>query len=437
MRIRSLSPEEELSYKSILALFPEATLLFPSKTGITKNILDAHISLRMLMAKNGYHDYSKQGQGEEHQVYKPTIINDGEAVYYYDMSLYRPETKDGDPRLWPCISRNNKTKINLHTKDIKPGEAFGKLCKPDDLFAAIIVDSILVLIRITDNIIKLSNHNKSKVPNLNGINQQFSNWITLGSELRVDGKSIEDEQFIVSEIIDKLESYGDSFVESRGDSDMAVGKTVEWMLGIEPNSSKDPDYHGVEIKSARTGQQKNKLTTLFSKTPDRKLSPYKPYEVVTRFGKIDEQTQRPCVYASIGPKDKSRNLMGFFTRFSNDCISLELWNIDIDKPLFIWPLEELRSALTKKHRRTLWIAVNFRKIKSKEEFQIKSAKLTGDPCFTTFLDFIREGKITVDLTMSLKGKAQAVRDHGYLFRIQQSHLDELFLSEPKIYIINS
>jgi hypothetical protein len=248
-------------------------------------------------------------------------------------------------------------------------------------------------------------------------------------------EQIQDDEFYVREIIDKLQFFSGRFVESRGSGDMAVGKTVEWMLGIQANSSKDPDFHGIEIKSARTGQAKNKLTTLFSKTPDRKLSPMKPYDLVMTFGRPDDETQRLQVYATVGPKNAQRNSMGFYTTISDDGFYFELRNQSAPGALFIWPLDSLRSALLKKHRRTMWVSVDSRKAAGIEEFQVIGCKLTGSPSFESFLDFIREGKITMDLTISHKGTKQGVRDHGYLFRVDNSQLDGIFLSAPRNFSI--
>jgi hypothetical protein len=85
----------------------------------------------------------------------------------------------------------------------------------------------------------------------------------------------------------------------------------------------------------------------------------------------------------------------------------------------------------------MWVSVDSRKAGGLEEFQVIGCKLTGSPSFESFLDLIREGKITIDLTMSLKGTRQGVRDHGYLFRVDNSQLDGLFLSSPQIFALGA
>ncbi len=451
MRKRNLSPEEESVFFRITTYFPDAALVYPSSTGLGKSILDAHLSLQLLMEKSEYHDYSKQGQGDTNKVFKPSVVFDGVSAYAYDLSLYRPDAKEGDPRLWPSILKKGRLSYPVSLTQLFEGPSFTKICAPDDLYAAIVIDGVFVMLRLRSASLGLFHEGKSVSPTDVGAVVQLRRWI-LGAVYHVNRKNGysqdvsesgftysqgDDDEFVVREIVEKLQGYAGRFVESRGSGDMGVGKTVEWMLGIQANSSKDPDFQGIEIKSARTGQAKNKLTTLFSKTPDRKLSPVKPYDVVTRFGRPDQDTGRHQVYATVGPEKAPRNTMGFFTTIRQDGLLFELRNLSCGTPLFVWPLDSLRSALLKKHRRTIWVSVDARKVGGREEFQVISCKLTGSPNFESFLDLLREGKVTLDLTMSLKGARQGVRDHGYLFRVDNSQLDGLFLSTPQIFSLGA
>lgn len=433
----------------IAASFPDAALICPSSTALCKSIIDANASLRLLMAKSGYHDYSKQ-EMRWNKVYRPSVVFDGERAYAYDLSLYRPHAKEGDPRFWPSILTKGRADFPVSISLLGKGPSFAKVCAPDDLYVAIVTDGVLVMLRLTKQSLGLFSESKTNSP-LKGEGASELRRLILDGMLLLNRKGgasqqvserhfsyeqAQEDDFVVREIIEKFQGYAGRFVASRGSGDMGVGKTVEWMLGIQANSSKDPDFQGIEIKSARTGQAKNKLTTLFSKTPDRKLSPMQPYDVVMAYGRPDEETQRPQIYASVGPKHSPRNTMGFYTTISDDGLFFELWNKAALKALFIWPLDVLRSALLKKHRRTMWVSVDSRRVAGLEEFQVIGCKLTGSPSFESFLDFIREGNITVDLTMSQKGAKQAVRDHGYLFRIDNSQLDGLFLSTPQVFLIN-
>jgi hypothetical protein len=448
MRRRSLSAEEESVFSRIAACFPDAALIYPSSTGLDKYILDAHGSLRSLMAKSAFHDYSKQGQGDENKVFRPSVVFDGQTAYAYDLSLYRPDAKEGDPRFWPSILKKGRASYPVPVVQLGEGPSFNNICVPDDLYAAIVLDGVFVMLRLKASTLMLFSEDSPSSPVGMDSVAELRKWV-LGARCNADRKKAIDQkvleghfsyrqadgdEFVVREIVEKLQGYAGRLVESRGSGDMGVGKTVEWMLGIKANSSKDPDFQGIEIKSARTGQAKNKLTTLFSKTPDRKLSPVKPYDVVMNFGRPDEETGRHQVYATVGPEKSPRNTMGFFTTISDNGLFFELRNLPARTLLFVWPLDTLRSALMKKHRRTMWVSVDARKVGGREEFQVVGCKLTGSPNFDSFLDLIREGKITIDLTMSLKGTKQGVRDHGYLFRVDNSQLDGLFLCAPREFV---
>ena len=48
------------------------------------------------------------------------------------------------------------------------------------------------------------------------------------------------------------------FVKSEVNSDTGIGRTIESLLGIEMNSSKAPDYKGIELKSFRDARNNRK-----------------------------------------------------------------------------------------------------------------------------------------------------------------------------------
>ena len=69
-------------------------------TGLKKSILDATTPMRTYFKENNVHDYELQAQGPENKVTKKTYILTGGKVIESTTSLYRPVTKEGDPRLW-------------------------------------------------------------------------------------------------------------------------------------------------------------------------------------------------------------------------------------------------------------------------------------------------------------------------------------------------
>lgn len=73
-------------------------ILIPTKTGLTKSILDAVSEVRELFSKEGIHDYDKQELGPTNKV-KLNSIFKGESDEEKEMSLYRSNGR-GDYRLW-------------------------------------------------------------------------------------------------------------------------------------------------------------------------------------------------------------------------------------------------------------------------------------------------------------------------------------------------
>ena len=48
----------------------------------------------------GIHDYEAQSQGPANKVVRPAFMLAGGDIMDVPVSLYRPVTKKGDPRLW-------------------------------------------------------------------------------------------------------------------------------------------------------------------------------------------------------------------------------------------------------------------------------------------------------------------------------------------------
>ena len=67
-------------------------------TQLAKGIVDANASIRQAFLATGFHDFSAQDQGEKVLLEAGFLTSTG--LVEIKVSLYRPNTKDGDPRLW-------------------------------------------------------------------------------------------------------------------------------------------------------------------------------------------------------------------------------------------------------------------------------------------------------------------------------------------------
>jgi hypothetical protein len=74
--------------------------LVPTNTGLRKFILDANTQLRNFLRDSGEHDFTTQGVGQSAKKIIPVMWWSPEEESILSMSLYRPKTKRGDPRLW-------------------------------------------------------------------------------------------------------------------------------------------------------------------------------------------------------------------------------------------------------------------------------------------------------------------------------------------------
>ena len=78
----------------------EICFLLPTQTAIDKSIIDAISQVRSYFKKFHYHDYDLQSQGKENKVLKKGYFVNEDGLKETIISLYRPNTKRGDPRIW-------------------------------------------------------------------------------------------------------------------------------------------------------------------------------------------------------------------------------------------------------------------------------------------------------------------------------------------------
>ncbi len=74
--------------------------LVPTKTGLEKSIMDATKSVRDFLEEREIHSFSNQQQGTNNKVLIETNFYSQGQLIETKTSLYRPETKNGDPRIW-------------------------------------------------------------------------------------------------------------------------------------------------------------------------------------------------------------------------------------------------------------------------------------------------------------------------------------------------
>ncbi len=381
--MRNLTVDEQQKLMVLTENTVPFALIEPTRTGLEKNIIDAIRTLRQLFLEKGFHDYSSQGQGQKSKVYKKGFFICGKKLKETLVSLYRPQTKGGDPRIW--------------FTDLK------KYVKPNELLVIFVVGNHLYILNCSD---------------------KNNSVLFKGNNLKLLLDRDRDENPIMEELLEKLvEIYKMGFVKRWGSAGpKAVGWTVEHLLGLEPNSSKKPDYKGIELKSHRKSSKTR--YTLFSRVPKWALSRLKSSkQLLYERGRIDS-SNRLALYNTL--TTQKTNSHGLRLDLGNSGKSLHQYytNTSLKEFDVRWVMSELQERLEEKHPETFWIQVDNKLQGSDEFFHYKSAAYSSKPNSNFFKLMLKEGLIEVDYTLSPRNSGQY--DHGYLFKIWPQNLDVLF-----------
>lgn len=389
IHMRAFTSVEEVRLAALTKKGVSYTLVHITATGFQKSILDATDPMREYFLENNIHDFSQQKQGTSNKVqYKTKILTNNEEVNTVT-SFYRPETKKGDPRLWVYDAK--------------------KYCSPDDILAFTYFDGCLYLLNITKTDIILA------------INSIYENPI---KELicEIEKKSTS----VAEELLSKLQLFANEWIKIDVEADTGIGRTIERLLGIPMNSAREPDYKGIELKSARP---KTTRTTLFSKTPDWTVSACKSTQEIlaqcgyrTAEGRLSYRNTLVC---------NIPNSQGLFLCLNgkDDYLEIKQKQVQIENDIAVWRLKTLHDTLKKKHAETFWIATNTRKNHGYTEFQISKITHSRKPIVSQFDYMLEQRRISVDLLLG-RGK------HGdtYAFKLKKGGVPLLF-PEPRVYTI--
>ena len=367
------------------------SFLVPTQTGMEKSIMDATKEVRDFLATTGTHDYQSQAQGTENKVTIPSIIIAKGQLIETQTSLYRPNTKNGDPRIWVY-------KLN-------------DFAEPTDLLALVSSKDGLLII------------NCSKTDLYELLDSENDTFKKLLSRVQIGMSEV------ASELIEKLKKVSAlGFVRTKRPGDTGVGYTLESYLGIEANSSKAPDYKGIEIKSKRIRSNKTGRTTIFSQVPNWSISRLKgSKELLYERGKYNEEKKRVQLFHELS----ATKLNSYGLQLELDTPNNFLHQIFIDETIkqrdVTWELNILKNRLVEKHKETFWVTAktNGKSGDVNEEFLYSSVKHTGQVDQTVFPVLLETGVVTLDYTIKEKSPGVA-KDQGYLFKIAPKNLDLLF-----------
>jgi hypothetical protein len=383
--MRQLTDLEINRIKILTEKSVEICLIEPTGTGLEKSIMDATGSVRAYLKANNIHDFDLQKQGQENKVQIRSHLITSENLISSVASLYRPNTKKGDPRIW--------------------FKGLGTYSKANEIIGIIAFENNLYVI----NLSRLDLHTL--------IESSFSNPLQdLVNEINKISNGVADELLV---LLNKIAARGP--IPAMLKADTAIGRTLETLLGIDINSSKKPDYKGIELKSYRDkrGNRKN----LFAQVPDWNISKFKSSaEILNSFGySRGEDFKLYCTVSAL-----ARNSQGLKLKMDTEIRHLiensEKSNIG---DFVIWGLETLHKRLLEKHNETFWIAADSIIIQGTEHFQYKKVEHTKKPIATQFDILLEQGIITLDHLIKRTATGGTV-EKGPIFKIKPTALELLF-----------
>jgi len=370
-------------------------LIEPTKTGLKKSILDATGSVRNFLKEHNIHDYESQKQGPNFKAKIDTVMYEGYKTISSTASLYRPKTKKGDPRIWFS---------NL-----------SKITGPNDIIAITYYSNSLHIFNLTKMDVKqlldtkLSNPLQDLIKEINGSANEIA--MELLSKLR------------------KAASFGP--IPSVVAADTSVGRTLETAIGIDINSSKKPDYKGIELKSFRSKRTNRK--NLFAQVPDWSLSKFKSSaEILDAFGyKRGHELRLYCTVST-----SSCNSQGLILRLETENKRLIECSDKAEIGDFVvWTLQKLHARLLQKHKETFWVAADSTVVDGKEYFQYSMVEHTKKPIISQFDLLLEQGIITVDHLIKRSQLNGRVVEKGPIFKIKSEGVSLLFPPSEKYKLV--
>ena len=368
IHMRPFTPFEKRNMEYLVNKNVKFTQVQITATGLKKSILDATTPMRTYLKENKVHDYALQNKGQDNKVIIKTYILTEYKEIETQTSLYRPETKDGDPRLW--IYRLKET------------------TEADDIHAIIApTPTSLFVINLTKvDIVKCCESSLvNPIQDLISVFYHSSNLIS-------------------NELLAILRSYENQWIDTDLRADTAIGRQVEALLGIDMNASKLPDYKGIELKSFRS-QRPSIKKNLFCKVPDWDLSHLKSgAEIVDKYGYMSGgiKSYRNTLYCKVPNSQNLRLNMNY----PDDLLEIEEDKI-IGENQFkkiadvaVWRLQTLHECLLTKHHETFWIEVDTRiGDQGQEQFMFNKIEHTRNPIVSQFDILLEQSMITVDLLL--------------------------------------
>ncbi len=375
-------------------------MLVPTPTGLEKSIFDATDGLREYLSERGYHDFGTQAQGQDHKVLKQAYLVRQNSLEPTQVSLYRPTTKNGDPRIWL-------------------GHPVRSYASAFNLLALTVIDGTLYVLNMSDPSVQVSLDDA-------------------GSPFRKSVDRADHGDVVARELLGLLRQVSSKgYLRTLRPGDTGIGYTLETMLGISANSKQAPDYKGIEIKAKRSriGTDRSR-STLYSKVPNWNLSPVgNALGLLKTRGYVDG-CGRLSLYHTLSALGPNSLGLALDIDAENDWLRQVYHSPSTPKVVHdvTWEIPVLKKELAAKHHQTFWVRAMCRGAGQDEEFHYVEVQHTRRPMTANFVALVEAGVITVDYALHKKSETRA-RDHGYLFKIHPDNLGALF-PPPEVHALS-
>lgn len=349
----------------------EFTTIQITETGLKKSILDATSPVRTYFKEKNIHDYETQLQGPEHKRLIDTYILTEDSKYLTKTSLYRPVTKKGDPRLWV-----NKV------RDVE-------FLRANDIFAIIAYKEFLYAVNLSTVDIKRVCSSPIDTP-LKDLISDVSNM----------------KESISQELLGLIKDRMTSWMPAEILADTGIGRTVESVLGIDMNPSKNPDYKGIELKSHRESSKVR--NTLFTQAPKWEISRLKSGKaIVDEYGYIPNGYDHKSLHVTLSANKPNQQGLGLMMQPQLGLLEADEFSQSISedgsfrkiKDVAARQLMSLHERLLTKHHETFWIDAETKKDGGKEFFRVSEILHTKNPIPAQFDILLDQGLITVDFLL--------------------------------------
>lgn len=394
IHMRKFTPFEEKNIEFLVNKNIRFTQVQATETGLNKSILDATAPMRTFFLEMGIHDYSEQEKGTLHKkIIDCTILTDTSSEKK-NASFYRPETKDGDPRVWFY--------------------GLKKYSDANDIHVIFYFDKMLYVANLSKIDFESCCRRYTLTPLKEVIEAYYLSTISVSKEL-----------------LSKFMSVSGQWFEAEVQADTGIGRAVESFLGLKMNSDKTPDYKGIELKSHRDKRSSTK-NVLFTQTPNWDLSVMKSgKQIVENYGYYktpdsSKKTLEVTVQANV-PNNQSLVLN---VNLIQALLEMQSSSTSGIEDVAVWQLKSLHERLLTKHKETFWIEVENVKNNGKEYFRYKQIEHTMNPNVGQFDNLVEQQLITLDLMLCRPS------GHGdtYSFKIKKAGMPLLFPTS-KIYDI--